>query len=378
MAFVLSCILLALVPLVPTGAFVRILRAKVAVPRGYLLYCLFAGLLASAVCFFVERWFWELTGLSLSASQVGIASSVLAMLVFAAPLEEGAKLAVVWPMYNLRVLAGPRSGMLIGAVSGAGFAVGQTFTLLVEPGAGYVELLRSVVASVAHPFFAALWGYVLGGRTSTRWFSVTWFASAMFHGLYNHIVLGRGAGFVGAALPLAIAMLAATYWVARAVWRAAPTQEGLSGEGVAFSDASFGEIGFALRAPRKPASLVWGLFGALVTIGVVLSSVALGVYIGHRLGIDFAAASEDDVRSNGPIVLLGVSAVAGFPVAGYLVAKASSARSVLEPALGAILAIGAVAVGTYVAAPIAVVFIIAAAPVAFFLACAGAWFGIER
>jgi hypothetical protein len=67
-----------------------------------------------------------------------------------------------------------------------------------------------------------------------------------------------------------------------------------------------------------------------------------------------------------------------FPIAGYLVARASSSRSVLESAIAAALAIigGLVLLG--LAAPVSVVFALALAPIALGLACVGAWLGIAR
>ena len=122
----------------------------------------------------------------------------------------------------------------------------------------------------------------------------------------------------------------------------------------------------------------WIILGAFVTTGVVLTALVLAVYAGHRLELDFAAVNTNDVRANGPLVLLGTSVLAAFPVAGYLIAKASGAASVLEPAMGAALAIIGVLGALSIAAPVAVVFALAVAPVAFGLACAGAWFAIER
>jgi hypothetical protein len=75
---------------------------------------------------------------------------------------------------------------------------------------------------------------------------------------------------------------------------------------------------------------------------------------------------------------LGTAAFAAFPASGFLVAKASAARGVLEPALGASLAILGIVVLLGLAAPVAVVFGLALAPVASALACAGAWAGLAR
>jgi hypothetical protein len=59
-----------------------------------------------------------------------------------------------------------------------------------------------------------------------------------------------------------------------------------------------------------------------------------------------------------------------------LVARASGADSVLEAALSTGLAIVGMLVMLGLAAPVAVVFALAFAPIAFGLACAGAWVGI--
>ena len=79
-----------------------------------------------------------------------------------------------------------------------------------------------------------------------------------------------------------------------------------------------------------------------------------------------------------PLMLLGGAALLAFPIAGYLVARASSTRSVLEPAIAAALAIAGTLILLGLAAPVAVVFAVAFAPVAFGLACGGAWMGIPR
>ena len=108
--------------------------------------------------------------------------------------------------------------------------------------------------------------------------------------------------------------------------------------------------------------------------------MAGAVVLGHRLGVDFAAIDRGDSASAavGPLLLLGVAALVAFPAAGYLVARASASRSVLESMIAATLALAAALVLLGLAAPVAVVFAIAFAPVALGLACAGAWVGIVK
>jgi hypothetical protein len=106
--------------------------------------------------------------------------------------------------------------------------------------------------------------------------------------------------------------------------------------------------------------------------------VALSVVAGNRLGVDFALADEADVRSSGPLVLLGAAVLSAFPIAGYLVARASSGQGLLEPALAAATTLGLLVAMLWLAAPIGVLFALAVAPIALGLACGGAWIGVER
>jgi hypothetical protein len=136
----------------------------------------------------------------------------------------------------------------------------------------------------------------------------------------------------------------------------------------------------ALRRAERPLVLSWILIGALVTVGVMLASVVAAIYIGHRMGVDFAAVdrSSGGTAAAGPLVLLGSAALVAFPIAGWLLARASRAQSVMEVALSAVLAILVTLVLLGLAAPVAVVFAIAFAPIAFGLACVGAWLGMGR
>ena len=136
----------------------------------------------------------------------------------------------------------------------------------------------------------------------------------------------------------------------------------------------------ALRRAERPMVLSWILLGALVTVGVMLVALVGAVYLGHRMGVDFAAVDRSDsgAAATGPLVLIGGAALSAFPIAGWLVAKASRAQSVIEVAISAILAILGTLVLLGLAAPVAVVFAIAFAPIAFGLACVGAWLGLGR
>ena len=85
------------------------------------------------------------------------------------------------------------------------------------------------------------------------------------------------------------------------------------------------------------------------------------------MGLDFSAVdqAESSPHAVGPLVLLAAALLLAFPIAGYLVTKASNSDGVLEPALGAALAIVAVLVLLGMAAPVALVLALAFAPIAF-------------
>jgi hypothetical protein len=231
-------------------------------------------------------------------------------------------------------------------------------------------------------FFAGVWGFALGsGRARGRWFPASWTLATLLHGLYEHIVFGRGPGMLIAIVPLLLAM-ALVSWVALRDVAPPPDSRAASSRGTIIPSLpdppSIGAVRRALSRSDRALMVHWIAIGTFVTIGVMIVALTLAVFVGHRVGIDFAVADEGDVRSTGPLMLLGVAFLAAFPAAGYLVAKASAATSVLEPALGAGLAIAAVVFLISMASPVSVVFALAAAPVAFALACGGAWFGLAR
>jgi hypothetical protein len=122
----------------------------------------------------------------------------------------------------------------------------------------------------------------------------------------------------------------------------------------------------------------WIVYGAFVTLGLMLVLVAASVVLGRKLGVDFALADQTDVRAAGPLILLGVAVLLAFPISGYLIARASAAQSLLEPMLAAALTVAVLIALLALAAPIGVLFAIAVAPIALGLACGGAWVGLER
>ena len=129
----------------------------------------------------------------------------------------------------------------------------------------------------------------------------------------------------------------------------------------------------ALARADEPMRLRWVAFGALVVLGAMWSGLAAGVVGAHLLHVDLSRVDEQDARSAAPAILLVVGLLGSFPVSGWLVARAARAHTLLEPALATALAIVVTLTGLGLAAPFTVAFGLALSPIAWVLACAGAW-----
>jgi len=381
-ALILVGIALGALPLGLVAWLWRILRGAGNLSPRRTLLMLGGGAAAGGVSAYLEAVVFDLTGLALDASQAGVQGALLAMFLFAAPLGQALKVAVVWPLYRSRRITRPEVGMFYAAAVGGGYAASRVVSELVTAPLDALLLVRLLIGVPAHLFCAGVWGYALGsGRTRGRWFPASWVGATLLQGLYEHIVFGRGPGMLVATLPL-LAVMGLVSWIALRDASAGPDSRVSSSHRTLVptlpDPPSIGAVRRALSRSDRPLALRWIGIGTFVTIGVMMVVLALSVYVGHRVGVDFAMADEADVRSSGPLVLLGTAFLAAFPIAGYLVAKASGSGSVLEPALAAGLAIVTVVVVVSMASPQAVVFALAAAPVAFALACGGAWFGLAR
>jgi hypothetical protein len=111
----------------------------------------------------------------------------------------------------------------------------------------------------------------------------------------------------------------------------------------------------ALRRAERPVMLRWIVLGALVTMGVIITSVVGTVVLARRFGVDFSMVDEGEMTGAIPLALLGLGVLLAFPASGYLVARASGADSVLEAALSTGLAIVGTLIMLGLAAPVAVV-----------------------
>lgn len=330
------------------------------------------GALLAVAASYLER---EVLGRFMSTIALGGGRGEVAVVMLFVPLEEAAKTLVVWPLYATRRLRSERAGAVYALVAAAGFAAVE---LLLAPwvngDSSWFGVMRGAVAVPAHLFFAGVWGYMLGGAERDRYFGATWLGAVLLHGVYDYVLFARGSGLVVVLIPMLVVMLLGLVALVRT-----PTEDDSRPTALSlWEPPSVGQVREVLSRRGRPLLLHWIVIGAFVTVGVTLVFLGAGVYLGHQLGIDFALADEAGMDGMLPIALLGSALLSAFPVSAYLIARASGTRSVLEPAWAAGAAIIAVVALFSVTEPTALAIALGTAPVAFVLACAGAWFGLDR
>ncbi len=341
-----------------------------------------AGLVAYAIWAWIQRSVARWVGTETdSATASELASSLYGFLV-AAPLEQGLLLASTVALLRRREEKRALDSMVITTGLALAFAGTHAISALRSPIDG-PTLLRAAMTPAVHVFASLGWAYVLGrsrdGRASGRMFNAAWLAGVAVIGLSSYLLgTGRPAGLLATA-----ALTVFTGAAAGIAGFDLSKREAVRGplvERLAIAAPSLAAVEDALRQAERPVMWRWIGFGALVTTGLVTTALVLAVVVGRRFGVDFAAIDRADGAGSttAPLALLASGTLAAFPCAGFLIGKAAGARTVLEPALSAGLSIATTLVFVGLAAPVAVVFALAFAPIAFGLACAGAWLGLTR
>ena len=344
------------------------------------------GAAGAGGAFFVQAHAEVWTGLAVRARAAGNAGALLFLFAIVAPLREAAKVAACWPAFRSKHFDEPYDGIVYSAAAALGFAAVENGVELHAHPTQAIGFARAGLALPAHLFFAAAWGYALGRAKQSKRpgaiFPLAWLSATLSHALYIHLVYGRGRGALVAVLPLLLAMGVVVFFAARDL-RARGERDSHAPGGVSesrlsrvsFAPASLSSMRQALSKTDEPLKIRWILLGAFVTLGAMLAGFAASIAFGHVANVDFAAVDERDLTTAAPVGLLGAGILAAFPLSGYLVAKASSAKTLLEPALAAALALVVTLAVLGVVAPVALVFALAFAPIAWGLACAGAWIG---
>ena len=324
-----------------------------------------------------------LTGLDMRVSVAGEGGALVFLFLVVAPTQEAGKVAAAWPAFLSKHFDEQYDGVVYSAASALGFAaVENGFVLHAHP-AGAIWIARALLSLPAHVFFACLWGYALGRAKHTKdripLFPIAFLASIAAHGLYAHFVYGRGPGALLAVTPL-LAMMGLVTWM---LGRDLQTRGGRASlvpsvsssrlSRLSASPPSLSAVRSALMRADEPVKVRWIVFGALITIGAMIMGLAAGVVAAHAMHIDLSTVDDHDVGAAAPVLLLGIGLLASFPTSGWLIARAAAVRTLLEPALATVVALVVTVVALGLAAPVTVVFALALSPIAWVLACFGAW-----
>jgi RsiW-degrading membrane proteinase PrsW (M82 family) len=345
------------------------------------------GAVAALVALVIVGRAASVTGLDVRVSAAGESGALVFLFFVVAPAQEAGKVAAAWPAFLSKHFDEPYDGVVYASASALGFAAVENGYVLHAHPTGGIWIARALVALPAHVFFACLWGYALGRakRVKTRVpvFPPAFLAAIVAHGLYAHFVYGRGPGALLAVSPL-LAMMGFFAWFLGRDLRArgerpsrVPSSAGsrLSRLSMLTQPPSLSAVRSALTRADDPVKVRWVVFGALVTLGAMIVGLAAGVITARLMHVDLSLVDEHNVEDAAPVLLLGIGLLASFPTSGWLVARAAGVRTLLEPALACVLALAVTLVALGFAAPFTVVFALALSPIAWVLACVGAWVG---
>lgn len=331
-----------------------------------------------------------LTGLDARIAGAGQTSAAILLFLVVAPIQEAGKVAAAWPALLTKHVDEPYDGVVYAAASALGFAAVENWFVLRAHPLGPIWIARALLALPSHVFFACFWGYALGRAKHSKLrlpiFPAAFVTSIIARGLYAYFVYERGPGALLAVSPLLAAMGAVTWILARDLRERHERSSGgfpVSSRRWARLSAvgprapSLSAVRAALTRADEPLKVRWVLVGAMVTIGAMVTGLVAGVMAAHLLHIDLSTVDEHEIGTAAPVLLLAAGLLASFPTSGWLIARAAGARTLLEPALAAVLALIVTLIGLGFAAPFTVVFGLALAPIAWLLSCAGAWIGRE-
>jgi protease PrsW len=348
------------------------------------------GSVAALVSLLVVGRAAGLTGLDVRVSAAGESGALVFLFFVVAPAQEAGKVAAAWPAFLSKHFDEPYDGVVYAASSALGFAAVENGFILHAHPTGGIWLARALLSLPAHVFFACFWGYALGRAKHSKAripvFPAAFLASIVAHGLYAHFVYGRGPGALLAVTPL-LAVMGFVAWLLARDLRLrgdrpsrVPSASGgsrLSRLSIVAQPPSLSAVRSALTRADQPVKVRWVFFGSLVTIGAMIVGLGAGVLMARLLKIDLSTVDEHDLGAAAPVLLLGIGLLASFPTSGWLIARAAGVRTLLEPALACVLALVITLTGLGFAAPFTVVFALALSPIAWVLACFGAWIGRE-
>ncbi len=174
-------------------------------PRRLLAIAFFLGMLSTIPAGILEFVFLHDTDIDIGADLATVAA---AMLFVVGPVEEGSKfLAVRLGAYRSLYFDEPRDGLVYAAAASLGFASLENLGYILIYGPE-VMIGRAPISTLAHVIFSSFWGYGLGMQTQewrrARWL---WLAAglviaAVFHGVFNILLITLSSAGLLLALPL--------------------------------------------------------------------------------------------------------------------------------------------------------------------------------
>ena len=367
-------------------------------PRKSALWLVIAAVLLMPLVSLSEGALLDIFGWSTSASVAGTGKAMLAATVMSV-VEQTALVLIVWPIYRAHRLHMRRAALGAGLLVGLGFALADGGWLIATSGS-FGIVARVLVRSTHMIGGAMIWAAAASYDQNHRkhWFPLAWLVAVVVQGFGNHVALGMAPGFCIVAIPTLLVMVIAAVSELRdskrdtsaTLHEEVPNQPDefhvhmpaglrrLSRVSLLPERPTIHQIRVAWKHQHRPALLHWIAAGTVICLGSLLVSLVFAVAAAHGLGMDLSRVDDGDAAATGPMLLMGTFVVASYPVAGYLVALASAADSVFEPGMGALVSIVLVIALLSMTAPVGVVLALAIAPLAFGLACMGAWFGLEK
>ncbi len=310
----------------------------------------------------------------------GVATAIAATIAIIVPLEQAALVVVVWPWYRSHRLERLGTAISAGALAAAGFGLVESVAVTATATSAWV-LTRLSVNFITRVFSTAIWSSCLAMSHARyrHFFPLAWLLAVVLDGFLRHLQEGRGSGWQVVALPLLLAMLLGSWHVREKLLgeRESVVFERHTRLGILVDPHGIGTMRAAWHHAHRPALLHWIVGGAFVSFGANIFGVGAGIAVARLLRIDLSRVNETDVGAMAPLALLGGAVLLSYPLAGYLTAKASEADSVFEPGVAALVSIIALTVLLSITAPVTIVLGLALAPVAFGLACLGAWLGLS-
>jgi len=357
-------------------------------PPAWVIGTSIVGAIFGAASFWIRAKVTTFTHLDVDIHVSGQATALLYMFALVAPLGEATKVAACWPAFRSRHFDEPYDGVVYASAAALGYAATESAIVLwqhAEP----IWFLRVVFALPAHVFFASAWGWGLGRARQLRepgaHFPMLFLVAVAGHGIYAHIVYGRGPTALVAAVPFVLVMGVIAFFLARDLRRRSEvssrsriTSLSIASLEVLSKPPSLKAFREALRNRERPIAWRWVGFGIFVHLGGMVLGVTAAIVLGHVGHVDFSIVDERDVSTAGPVALLVAGLLAGFPISGYLIARAGELTTLFEPAAGSTLALTATIAVLGLVAPVALIFALALAPIALALSCAGAYVGREE